>query len=217
MTLRLLLCLTCLSVLTPRSWSQTADRDQIVRDLTKYHAAHPNDPLFFQQSTHTESAQGTGGSGQASGDKANQTFDGSAPALSLPGGGGSTGGDVASKQSAMSAKNPVRIIMAIAGVLGLGVAAWFVYRKNPRGAMFAGAAGAGFIVGALLPDFALIAVGGGALVLMLGHAYVEHTHPESKRQVRDDLRRKLRDVEARLGIDIDHDGAIGNPTAAGGS
>lgn len=159
------------------------------------------------------SAEGIGASGQASGEKTDLKVDQTAPVVALPGASAS-GGDNKASGSAMAATNPLRIMFALGAVAGLGGAAWFVYRKNPRGALFSGAAGTGFAIAAIWPVFAMVSLAAGGLALLAGHFYVEHTHPEARAQARADLRKKLALAEARLGVDLDGDGVVGAPAPA---
>lgn len=171
MILRLCLALICLSAWTPPSWAQP-DRDRIIRELTKYHAEHPTDPLFFQQTEHTESAQGSGGDAQGHGDGTKQVSSLQTPTLALPGGGSGGTATTTSNQSAfVFGDMALKLLVGGAGVLcllGAGLCV-FVGWGVPRAPAILGGLGLGLIIAAFFPVvvvFVLVA----AVAVLVVHA-----------------------------------------------
>lgn len=163
-------------------------RDQLVRDLLRHYEKHPDDPLFFQQTTTVKSAQGAGASLRAAGDKTDiKGFKADAPSAGIGEGGPSaSGGDTQAEgisAFAQKAQSPWLWV----GLLFLAAGVYFdFFYKNPakpgqRGdrqhASVCFAIGACLVTVALVPGWAWIVLGLGAAALAVGYCYMAVTHP----------------------------------------
>lgn len=122
-------------------------------------------------------AVGTGVGGEAVGDKATLSGEGSAPSVALPGA-SATGGDAKFKGTAEMVSKSIafRWIAGIVGVAFLWMG-WSLFSKglNPKGGLVVGGVGLGLIVGAIaFPEWLPI-----ALLLFLVVSVIEYAYRHS--------------------------------------
>jgi hypothetical protein len=180
-----------------------AERDRIVRDLIRLNQARPSDPIFYQSTTTTQSAQGVGASLRGAGDKADISgFNASAPSAGLgPDGPAASGGST--KASVSAARMLSFWFIAGLVLMGLGVYFDFFYtdpatgkKGNDREALAFFAAGAALIVVAFVPGWLWACLGIGGAALLAGYLWLSFTAPAAASRFREAARATLSAIEA---------------------